>query len=103
MLNKMHDKQSFEILGPTHILIEAVQHLVVYSNKTGWPTIFNSLVAHDKYDKRVKAMFTLYKIGFCSLSKVAPVQCEQVSMFCFGAEIVPKNSLSVLQFAIILF
>ena len=24
-----------------------------------------------------RAMFTLYRIGFCSVSKVAPVQCEQ--------------------------
>ena len=23
-----------------------------------------------------QAMFTLYRIGFCSVSKVAPVQCE---------------------------
>ena len=39
-----------------------------------------------------KAMFTLYLIGFCSVSKVAPVQCEQELMFCCGAEIVPKRS-----------
>ena len=38
------------------------------------------------------AMFTLYRIGFCSVSKVALVQCEQELMFCFGAEIVPKRS-----------
>ena len=38
------------------------------------------------------AMFTLYRIGFCSVSKVAPVQCEQELMFCCGAEIVPKRS-----------
>ena len=37
-------------------------------------------------------MFTLYRIGFCSVSKVAPVQCEQEVMFCCGAEIVPKRS-----------
>ena len=37
-------------------------------------------------------MFTLYRIGFCSVSKVAPVQCEQELMFCCGAEIVPKRS-----------
>ena len=37
-------------------------------------------------------MFTLYRIGFCSVSKVAPVQCEQELMFCFVAEIVPKRS-----------
>ena len=41
---------------------------------------------------RNKAMFTLYQIGFCSVSKVAPVQCEQELMFCCGAEIVPKRS-----------
>ena len=39
-----------------------------------------------------KAMFTLYRMGFCSVSKVAPVQCEQELMFCCGAEIVPKRS-----------
>ena len=39
-----------------------------------------------------QAMFTLYRIGFCSVSKVAPVQCEQELMFCCGAEIVPKRS-----------
>ena len=37
-------------------------------------------------------MFTLYRIGFCSVGKVAPVQCEQELMFCCGAEIVPKRS-----------
>ena len=37
-------------------------------------------------------MFTLYRIGFCSVSKVAPIQCEQELMFCCGAEIVPKRS-----------
>ena len=39
-----------------------------------------------------KAVFTLYRIGFCSVSKVAPVQCEQELMFCCAAEIVPKRS-----------
>ena len=39
-----------------------------------------------------KAMFTLYWIGFCSVSKLAPTQCEQELMFCSGAEIVPKRS-----------
>ena len=29
---------------------------------------------------------------FCSVSKVASVQCEQELMFCCGAEIVPKRS-----------
>ena len=37
-------------------------------------------------------MFTLYRIGFCSISKVALIQCEQELMFCSGAEIVPKRS-----------
>ena len=37
-------------------------------------------------------MFTLYRIGFCFVSKVAPEQCEQELMFCCGAEIVPKRS-----------
>ena len=37
-------------------------------------------------------MLTLYRIGFCSVSKVALVQCEQELMFCCGAEIVPKRS-----------
>ena len=43
-------------------------------------------------DLCTKAMFTLYRIGFCSVAKVAPVQCEQELMFCCGAEIVPKRS-----------
>ena len=29
-----------------------------------------------------QAMFTLFRIGFCSVSRVAPVQCEQELMFC---------------------
>ena len=41
---------------------------------------------------QTQAMFTLYRIGFCSVSKVAPVQCEQELMFCCGAENVPKCS-----------
>ena len=39
-------------------------------------------------------MFTLYRIGFCSVSKAAPVQCEPELMFCCAAEIVPKRSQS---------
>ena len=38
---------------------------------------------------QIKAMFTLYWIGFCSISKLA--QAQKV-MFCCGAEIVPKHS-----------
>ena len=37
-------------------------------------------------------MFTLYQIGFCSVSKVAPIEYEQELMFCCGAETVPKRS-----------
>ena len=37
-------------------------------------------------------MFTMYQIGFCSVSKVAPIQCEQELMFCSGTKIVPKRS-----------
>ena len=37
-------------------------------------------------------MFTLYRTDFCSVSKVAPVLCEQKLMFCCGAEIIPKHS-----------
>ena len=39
-----------------------------------------------------QGMFTLFRIGFCSVSKVALVQCERELMFCCGAEIVPKRS-----------
>ena len=42
--------------------------------------------------KPFQAMFTLYRIGFCSVAKVAPAQCEQELMFCCCAEIVPKRS-----------
>ena len=37
-------------------------------------------------------MFTLYQIGFCSVSKVALVKREEEVMFCYDAEIVPKRS-----------
>ena len=40
----------------------------------------------------INSMFTLYRIGFCSVSKVAPVQCEQELIFCCSAEIVLKRS-----------
>ena len=51
---------------------------------------------HSKHSLKVsirlsKVMFTLYMIGFCSVSKVAPVQCEQELIFCCVAEIVPKR------------
>ena len=51
-----------------------------------------SIFVVNKRLKEAKAMFTLYRIGFCSVSKVAPVRCEQELMFCCGAEIVPKRS-----------
>ena len=37
-------------------------------------------------------MFTLYRTGVCSVSKVALIQCEQELMFRCGAEIVPTRS-----------
>ena len=37
-------------------------------------------------------MFELHQIGFCSVSKVVPIQCEQELMLCCGAELVPKRS-----------
>ena len=40
--------------------------------------------------QKTMAMFTL--IGFCSVAKVASVQCEQELMGCCGAENVPKRS-----------
>ena len=46
----------------------------------------------DRASVHTRAMFTLYRIGFCSVSKVAPVQCEQELMSCCGAEIVLKRS-----------
>ena len=36
-------------------------------------------------------MLTLYRIGFCSVAKVAIVQCEQELMSCCGEQIVPKR------------
>ena len=50
------------------------------------------IIVHTKPMQTNEAMFTLYRIGFCSVSKVAPVQCEQELMFCCGAKIVPKSS-----------
>ena len=49
-------------------------------------------------------MFTLYRIGFCSVSEVAPVQCEQKLMCrnCFVAFPVWTEVLSVIQFATLL-
>ena len=49
-------------------------------------------VLPGKSTEGTEAMFTLYRIGFCSVAKVAPVQCEQELMFCCRAEIVPKRS-----------
>ena len=34
-------------------------------------------------------MFTLYRIGFCSISKVVAVQCEQEYVHCCTAKIAP--------------
>ena len=43
-------------------------------------------------DYKPVAMFTLYRIGFFSVAKVAPIQCEQKLMSCCGAQIVLKRS-----------
>ena len=49
-------------------------------------------------------MLTLYRIGFCSVSKVAPLQCEQELMSCCGAKIVLKGSqCAVIQFTMLPF
>ena len=51
------------------------------------------------------AMFTLYRIGFCSVSKVAPIQCEQELIFLLRSrncsEMFPvwTQALSAIQFA----
>ena len=56
-------------------------------------TILNRIVADKSHRVIVAwAMFTLYRISFCSVSKVDLIQCEQKLMFCCGAEIVPKSS-----------
>ena len=78
----------------------------LFPSYSSWKRIVNIKVY--KYDKEkllsyasefsnltvsiFQAMFTLYRIGFCSVSKVAPAQCEQELMFCCGAEVVPKRS-----------
>ena len=54
-------------------------------------------------DDGLQAMFTLYRIGFCSVSKVAQIQREQELMFCWRncSEAFPvwTQALSVIQFA----
>ena len=58
-------------------------------------TSLNSFIGSEIATEPREAMFTLYQIGFCSVSKVAPMKlmfcCEQKLMFCCGAEIVPKR------------
>ena len=54
------------------------------------PIRYSVNIALETRSEVYKAMFTLYRIGFCSVSKIAPVQCEQKLMFCCGAEIVPN-------------
>ena len=62
--------------------------LLLIVESSGLPQIF------EQWCKLVEtqAMFTLYLTGFCSISKVAPVQCEQELIFCCVAEIVPNGS-----------
>ena len=44
----------------------------------------NNILLDNTYEAFfAQAMFTLYRIGVCSFSKVAPAQCEQELMFCF--------------------
>ena len=50
---------------------------------------FHSIEKNQK--SQSKAMFTLYRIGFCSISKVAPSVNRELT-FCCGAEIVTKCS-----------
>ena len=53
--------------------------------------LFDFLCYADQTNTSIQAVFTLYWIGFCSISKVVPVQCEQ-ELFCCAAEIFPKRS-----------
>ena len=50
-----------------------------------------------------EAMFTLCQIGFCSVSKVVPAQCEQELMLCCGQKLsqgVPSANRSAIRYAI---
>ena len=76
-------------LGPLPHLPQAEDHLYTCRRLRPHCCI---LGAGRSLRPHTEAMFTLYRIGFCSVSKVAPVQCEQELMFCCGAEIVPKRS-----------
>ena len=66
-----------------------------YSDDVG-SNLANKIVHSHKINlkscKETMAMFALYWIGFCSISKVAPIQCEQELMSCCGAQIVLKHS-----------
>ena len=54
--------------------------------------LYNTYSLHKHVPTKIQTMFTLYRIGFCSVAKVAPIQCEQELMSCCGAKIVPKRS-----------
>ena len=79
---------AFRVMQHSQIFIffrNRIQYIALYQ-------LHNSLTSAQLMLWLLQAMFTLYRIGFCSVSKVAPVQCEQDLMFCCGAEIVPKHS-----------
>ena len=44
-----------------------------------------NLANFGKMKEITKAIFTLYWVGLCSVSKVAPVQCEQEYVHCYFA------------------
>ena len=70
--------------------------ILIYFPRTGneikfhTSLVFNTRHWHTGFDVNTEGiaiifnqgMFTLYWIGFCSVSRVAPVQCEQELMFC---------------------
>ena len=88
---RVHEKEKYLFCFKNHLM--RLQFPVGCTCRTdkiktsiyGFNMLLRSVIA-------VEAMFTLYRIGFCSISKLALVQCEQELMFCSGAEIVPKRS-----------
>ena len=62
---------------------------LLFQNFTIYLLVLHILACTDDVPE---AMFTLYRIGFCSVAKVAPIQCEQELMPCCGAQIVPNRS-----------
>ena len=86
-----------KVLKKYNITVVKTCRIVVQSSPNVVKIVVNTLPAfgcHCDSSKSAlnKVMFTLYRIGFCSVAKVAPVQCKQELMFCCGAENVPKRS-----------